>query len=87
MNSEEIINKASLKNLTQEETSSVMEDIFLGDISDQKIEDFLLNLSKKGETSDELTGAVKAMRNFSLKVKVNFQDHLVDCCGLSLIHI
>jgi anthranilate phosphoribosyltransferase len=69
MNSEEIINKASLKNLTQEETSSVMEDIFLGDISDQKIEDFLLNLSKKGETSDELTGAVKAMRNFSLKVK------------------
>ena len=60
MNSEEIINKASLKNLTQEETSSVMEDIFLGHISDQKIEDFLLNLSKKGETSDELTGAVKA---------------------------
>ena len=81
MNSEEIINKASLKNLTQEETSSVMEDIFLGHISDQKIEDFLLNLSKKGETSDELTGAVKAMRNFSLKVKVNFEDHLVDCCG------
>ena len=81
MNSEEIINKASLKNLTQEETASVMEDIFLGDISDQKIEDFLLNLSKKGETSDELTGAVKAMRNFSLKVKVNFEDHLVDCCG------
>ena len=50
-------------------------------MSETEIEKFLLNLSKKGETSDELTGAVQAMRNSSLKVKVKFQDYLVDCCG------
>ena len=43
-------------------------EIFFGKISDQEIENFLLSLSGKGETSDELTGAVLAMRAASLKV-------------------
>ena len=81
MNSSEIISKSSTKNLTQEESATIFQKIFLGEISETKIEDFLLNLSNKGETSDELTGAVQAMRNSSLKVKVNLQENLVDCCG------
>ena len=81
MNSSEIINKSSKRNLSQEESAIIFQKIFLGQVSETEIEKFLLNLSKKGETSDELTGAVQAMRNSSLKVKVKFQDYLVDCCG------
>ena len=81
MNSSEIINKSSKKNLSQEESAIIFQKIFLGQVSETEIEKFLLNLSKKGETSDELTGAVQAMRNSALKVKVKFQDYLVDCCG------
>ena len=71
MNSSEIVNKSSTKNLTQEESATIFQEIFLGQVSEIEIENFLLNLSKKGETSDELTGAVQAMRNSSLKVKVD----------------
>ena len=81
MNSKEIISKVSSKNLSQEETAYVMQEIFFGKISDQEIENFLLGLSKKGETSDELTGAVLAMRAVSLKVDLKEKVNLVDCCG------
>ena len=81
MNSKEIISKVSSKNLSQEETAYVMQEIFFGKISDQEIENFLLGLSKKGETSDELTGAVLAMRAASLKVDLKEKVNLVDCCG------
>ena len=81
MNSKEIISKVSSKNLSQEETAYVMQEIFFGKISDQEIENFLLGLSKKGETSDELTGAVLAMRDASLKVDLKGKVNLVDCCG------
>ena len=81
MNSKEIISKVSSKNLSQEETAYVMKEIFFGKISDQEIENFLLGLSKKGEPSDELTGAVLAMRAASLKVDLKEKVNLVDCCG------
>ena len=81
MNSTEIISKVSSKNLSQEETAHVMQEIFLGTISEQEIENFLLSLSEKGETSDELTGAVLAMRAASLKVDLKEKNNLVDCCG------
>ena len=81
MNSTEIISKVSSKNLSQEETAHVMQEIFLGKISEQKIENFLLSLSEKGETSDELTGSVMAMRAASLKVDLKEKNNLVDCCG------
>ena len=81
MNSLELIKKVSSSNLSQQETVTIFQDIFLGKVSDQKIEDFLINLTEKGETSDELTGAVLAMRNLSVKVNVKNQNNLVDCCG------
>ena len=81
MNSTEIISKVSSKNLSQEETAYVMQEIFVGKISEQDIENFLLSLSGKGETSDDLTGAVLAMRAASLKVDLKEKVNLVDCCG------
>ena len=81
MNSLELIKKVPSGNLSQEESANIIQDIFLGRVPDQKIEDFLINLSEKGETSDELTGAVLAMRNSSIKVNVKTDNRLVDCCG------
>ena len=81
MSSKEIIKKVLSNDLTQTESATIMQDIFMSEVTDQEIEDFLTSLSKKGETSDELTGAVLAMRNSSLKVKLKSQANLVDCCG------
>ena len=81
MSSKEIIKKVLSNDLTQTESATIMQDIFMGKVADQEIEVFLTSLSKKGETSDELTGAVLAMRKSSLKVKLKSQDNLVDCCG------
>ena len=81
MNSTEIISKVSSKNLSQEETAHVMQEIFFGKISDYEIENFLISLSEKGESADELTGAVLAMRAASLKVDLKMKNNLVDCCG------
>ena len=44
MNSSEIISKVSSKNLSQEETAHVMQEIFIGKISDLDIENFLISL-------------------------------------------
>ena len=44
MNSSEIISKSSTKNLTQEESATIFQKIFLGEISETEIEDFILNL-------------------------------------------
>ena len=81
MNSTEIISKVSSKNLSQEETAHVMQEILFGKISDQEIENFLLSLSAKGATSDDLPVSVLAMSAASLKVDLKVRDNLVDCCG------
>ena len=44
MNSLELIKKVSSSNLSQQETVTIFQDIFLGKVSDQKIEDFLINI-------------------------------------------
>ena len=53
MSSKEIIKKVLSNNLTQTESATIMQDIFMGKVADQEIEDFLTSLSIKGETSDE----------------------------------
>ena len=57
-----------------------MQEIFLERSQIKRLKTFFLSF-KKGETSDELTGAVLAMRAASLKVDLKEKDNLVDCCG------
>ena len=47
MNSTDIISKVSSKNLSQEETAYVMQEIFVGKISEQDIENFLIVFLEK----------------------------------------
>ena len=42
---------------------------------------FLTALRVKGETVEEITGFVKAMRNVCIKISPELRDPLVDTCG------
>lgn len=66
--------------LTEAEMTSAMKEIMSGKVPDEEIISFLTLLRDKGETLSELLGAVRVMREFSVKVNVN-TDNLVDTCG------
>ena len=73
MNIEKIIsNVTSGSDLSEDETFQIINAIFEGKISEEKIISFLQALSEKGESVEEIVGAVKSMRKHSI---------------LSLIHI
>jgi len=67
------------KNLTFEESKKVFLSIMSGDMSEDSIYKFLTNLSKKGETAEEIAGGVYVLREKSLKVKTT--NNIVDTCG------
>ena len=72
---EKIKNK---ENLTFDESKSAFEILMEGKASDGEIFDFLTNLSKKGEVSDEIAGGVYVLRNKAKKVNI---ENCVDTCG------
>ncbi len=67
--------------LAENEAYECMMQIISGKVSDSKIASFLTALSMKGETVDEITGFVKAMRKVCVSVKPNIDKPLVDTCG------
>ncbi|MCM8818342.1 MAG: anthranilate phosphoribosyltransferase, partial [Candidatus Omnitrophica bacterium] len=78
---EKILNKLlEGKNLTIEETYNVFKNIMEGKISPVKTSAFLTLLKVKKENSDEITGAVKLLRDKMLKIKVN-KKKIGDTCG------
>ena len=79
-NFEKLIDKISSgKNLTFEESKNVFINIMSGNIGEDMIYNFLINLSKKGETSDEIAGGVYVLREKALKVKTS--ENIIDTCG------
>jgi anthranilate phosphoribosyltransferase len=68
------------RNLTLEETQSVMRQIMTGAATDAQIGAFLMGMRLKGETLDEITGAVMVMRELASGVNVT-GPHLVDIVG------
>ena len=76
----EILGK--LKNnqsLNFEESKSAFEKIMTGEVSEDRIYDFLTLLSKKGETSDEIAGGVFVLREKANNVQSN--ENTIDTCG------
>ena len=71
---------ASSKSLDQTQMSSIMSEILEGNTTDAQIGAFLMALSMKGETIEEVLGAVGVMRSLSAKVVTNLPV-LVDTCG------
>jgi len=79
-NSEKIIETIIAgKNLTFNESKEIFLNIMNGKVSEKLIYDFLLNLSKKGETSEEIAGGVYVLREKALKVET--KDEVIDTCG------
>ena len=71
----------SSEDLNENEAYECMMQIIRGKVNDSKIAAFLTSLSMKGETVDEITGFVKAMREISVHVSPNINAPLVDTCG------
>ena len=68
------------ENLTEEEMVSVMNDIMTGLAPDSQIGSFLTALRMKGEVVDEITGAVRVMREKAQKIDAG-TTQAVDTCG------
>lgn len=68
------------RDLSRAESRALFESIMTGAATDAQIGGVLMALKVKGETVDEITGAVEAMRALSEKVPAE-QSYLVDTCG------
>ena len=68
------------QDLSREEISSVMNQILTGSASEAQIGAFLVSLSFKGESVDEVIGSAQVLRKLSSKVSVD-KKNLVDTCG------
>jgi anthranilate phosphoribosyltransferase len=67
--------------LTEEEAFHCMDEMISGQASEIHIAAFLAALATKGETADEITGFVKAMRQAATPVNTPEGLTLVDACG------
>ncbi len=65
--------------LSEKEMIGAMKDLMGGNATDAQIASFLTALRMKGETVEEITGAVKVMREKATKIKA--PEYTVDTCG------
>lgn len=68
-------------NLTQEEAYTCMVEMTGEEAGEIRTAAFLTALRMKGETADEITGFVKAMRDLCIEVSPDTDLPLVDTCG------
>ena len=71
----------SRQNLNESEMHDVMNSIMTGQTTDAQIGAFLVGLSMKGETIEEITASAKVMRDLATSVKLSGDEYLVDTCG------
>lgn len=65
--------------LNQDEIAGCMDIMMSGNGSSASIADFLIALSDKGETAEEITGAAKVLRSKATTIKA--PENAIDCCG------
>ncbi len=68
-------------NLTIDQMSNVMDEILTGTQNDDDIAEFLKNLTRKGESDDELLAMLNKMEEFSLHISPNCKGKIIDVCG------
>jgi anthranilate phosphoribosyltransferase len=71
----------SKKDLNESEMLDVMNSIMTGQTTDAQIGAFLVGLSMKGETIEEITASAKVMRSLATSVELSSTEYLVDTCG------
>jgi anthranilate phosphoribosyltransferase len=68
-------------NLSQDEIHKCMNLILGGKASDAAIASFLVSLEMKGETPEEITTILQAIKSYAIKIRPNITGSLVDTCG------
>ncbi len=66
--------------LTEKEAEEAMREIMHGHATDAQIAAYLMGLRMKGETIEEITGSVRAMRELAIRVPIS-NSQVVDTCG------
>ena len=78
----EYISKLEQKiDLTYDQMNEIMSEVLSGKTNDDQNMNILSNLSKKGETDDELLGMLDKMQELSLKITPKNQGTIIDMCG------
>ncbi|MDC4222321.1 MAG: anthranilate phosphoribosyltransferase [Candidatus Nitrosopumilus limneticus] len=78
----EYISKLEKKvDLTYDQMSEIMAEVLSGKTNDDQNMNILSNLSKKGETDDELLGMLDKMQELSLKITPKNKGTVIDMCG------
>ena len=67
--------------LSEEESSGAMAEIMEGAASPAQVAGFVVALRAKGETTEEIVGLVKTMREYGLKVPLPAHYEVLDTCG------
>ncbi len=67
--------------LESEQAEAVMRQIMRGEASQSQIGAYLMALRMKGETTDEITGSARAMREAAHTVPTTVEGDLLDTCG------
>ncbi len=67
--------------LEAEQAEAVMRQIMSGEATESQIGAYLMALRMKGETTDEITGSARAMRNAAHQVPTTVDEDLLDTCG------
>ncbi len=82
MNIQQAIKSVIAKqNLNEDQMHDVMNSIMTGQTTDAQIGAFLIGLSMKGETIEEIAASAKVMRALATPVEIGNSDYLVDTCG------
>jgi anthranilate phosphoribosyltransferase len=68
------------EDLSFEQATSLLDDIFEGDVPEAQIAAFLTAMRIKGPKAPELAGLARSLRSHAVAVKVDI-DNLVDTCG------
>ncbi len=67
--------------LSEDEANICMKEMINGKSGELQNATFLTALRVKGETAEEITGFVRAMRSMCIEISPNLNDPLVDTCG------
>lgn len=81
MISEAIIKLTKKENLSFDMAETVMNEIMSGEATPVQVSAYLVALSMKGETIDEITGSAKAMRGHATKLDHSYKGDILEIVG------
>lgn len=69
------------KSYTAQAMEEIMDEMIAGKYEEQEMANFLQELAERGETIEEITGAVRSLRKHAVKIPFEMKSELIDTCG------